>query len=81
MQAHPIKEEGNFIDPICGMAVSPETAAASLEFDGKTTYFCSKGCFEKFKKQMETPQTQPAMIQLGRKKTKEEDFVTYVAHA
>ena len=35
-----------FIDPICGMTVSPETAAASLEFEGKTVYFCSKSCFD-----------------------------------
>lgn len=65
-----------FIDPICGMNVSPETAAASLEFGGKTTYFCSKGCYEKFKKQLETPQI--PMIQLGRKKVKEEDFATEI---
>ena len=70
------KEKQEFIDPICGMKVSPETAAASFEFGGKTTYFCSKGCYEKFKKQIETPQA--PMVQLGRKKVKEEDFVTEI---
>lgn len=67
-----------FIDPICGMTVSPENAAASFEFAGKTTYFCSKSCYETFKKQMEPPKTVAPMIQLGRQKTKEEDFVTQV---
>ena len=40
-----------FIDPICGMKVSPEKAAASLEFNGEEVYFCSKLCFETFKRQ------------------------------
>src|SRR5688500_19430554 len=39
------------IDPICGMTVTTEKAAGSLEREGKTYYFCSKGCLEKFKKQ------------------------------
>ena len=40
-----------FIDPICGMKVDPETAAAKFESEDETVYFCSKGCFEKYKKQ------------------------------
>lgn len=78
MHKHHIKGEDNFIDPICGMTVSPDTAAASLEFDGKIVYFCSKGCLEKFKKQMESPPPQQGMVQLGRKKTTDEDFVTHI---
>jgi Cu+-exporting ATPase len=35
---------GSHRDPVCGMTVSPETAAASLEHDGETYYFCSQGC-------------------------------------
>ncbi|GAA4173607.1 permease [Gryllotalpicola koreensis] len=35
---------GTHRDPVCGMAVSPETAAASAEYDGQTYYFCSTGC-------------------------------------
>jgi Cu+-exporting ATPase len=35
------------IDPICGMTVD-ETSALSAERDGKTVYFCSDGCREKF---------------------------------
>lgn len=36
-------------DPVCGMAVVPAKAAASFEYEGTTYFFCSKGCFEKFK--------------------------------
>ena len=76
MHKHDTKTEGAFIDPICGMTVSPESAAASLEFAGKTVYFCSAGCYEKFKKQTEAPK--PAMVQLGRKKVSDADFVTHI---
>jgi len=37
-----------FIDPVCGMKVEPESAAASAEFDGKTYYFCNPRCKERF---------------------------------
>lgn len=35
-------------DPVCGMQVDPETAAASSEYEGRTYYFCSQGCKQKF---------------------------------
>ncbi|GAA4154195.1 hypothetical protein GCM10022286_01430 [Gryllotalpicola daejeonensis] len=35
---------GTHRDPVCGMTVSPETAAASFEHEGETYYFCSRGC-------------------------------------
>ncbi|MFI5119458.1 MAG: heavy metal translocating P-type ATPase [Thermoanaerobaculia bacterium] len=41
------------IDPVCGMTVDPAHAAAKVEHGGKTWYFCSKGCAEKFKKEPE----------------------------
>jgi len=72
------KTQGKFVDPICGMSVSPENAAGSLEHKGEIVYFCSKGCEANFKKEIETPKVQPAMVQLGRKKVKEEDFQTFV---
>ncbi len=31
-------------DPVCGMEVNPQTAAAKSEYQGKTYYFCSPGC-------------------------------------
>lgn len=36
------------IDPVCGMTVKPETAAGSFEYDGRTHYFCSTHCLNKF---------------------------------
>ncbi len=36
-------------DPVCGMPVSPAEAAASTEYRGRTYYFCSAECAERFK--------------------------------
>lgn len=41
-----------YIDPICGMTVSPETAAAKHEHNGETFYFCDVGCKNKFVSQL-----------------------------
>ena len=35
-------------DPVCGMAVDPARAAATVEHAGQAYYFCSKGCATKF---------------------------------
>src|SRR5215472_1536552 len=35
-------------DPVCGMAVDPGKAAGKVEHGGKTYYFCSKRCAERF---------------------------------
>ncbi len=35
-------------DLICGMEFEKETASGSFEYQGKTYYFCSTGCKEKF---------------------------------
>lgn len=35
-------------DPVCGMRVDPQNAAASMEYQGKTYYFCSDDCHQKF---------------------------------
>jgi phosphatidylglycerol:prolipoprotein diacylglycerol transferase len=35
-------------DVICGMQVDPAKAAGKSEYNGKTYYFCSKGCKTKF---------------------------------
>ena len=37
------------LDPVCGMTVVPERAAARVEHDGKGYFFCSKGCAAKFR--------------------------------
>ena len=36
-------------DLVCGMSVDPRTAAATADHVGKTYYFCSRGCAEKFR--------------------------------
>jgi Cu+-exporting ATPase len=36
------------IDPVCGMKVLPEKAAASVNYAGRTWYFCAQGCKTKF---------------------------------
>ncbi len=41
------------VDPICGMQVDPATAAASLDRDGTTYWFCSTGCRDAFAAQTE----------------------------
>jgi uncharacterized protein (TIGR00725 family) len=35
-------------DPVCLMSIDPRTAAAMVEHDGRTYYFCSAGCHDKF---------------------------------
>jgi len=36
------------IDPICGMEVDEQQAAAKSEHQEQTYYFCSQGCKSKF---------------------------------
>jgi Cu+-exporting ATPase len=36
------------VDPVCGMKVDPHTAKYRTEHAGRTYYFCSAGCREKF---------------------------------
>ena len=36
------------IDPVCGMEVSADKAAAKEEYDGITYYFCSQYCRDEF---------------------------------
>jgi len=38
-------------DPVCGMTVIPEQVAGHVGHEGKTYYFCSKGCAAKFEKE------------------------------
>lgn len=51
-------EDGQFkemrmmaIDPVCGMSIEQEKAAATLEYEGITYYFCAQGCREEFLQQ------------------------------
>jgi len=36
-------------DPVCGMDVNTETSQLSLEHEGKTYWFCGKGCLLEFR--------------------------------
>lgn len=35
-------------DPVCGMEIRPEAAAASEVHEGRTFHFCSKSCHDTF---------------------------------
>jgi len=41
-------------DPVCGMDVTPENAAGKTDYQGRTYYFCSVHCLEKFRKHPES---------------------------
>lgn len=36
------------IDPVCGMRIDPDDAAADVEHGGTTYYFCSEACRDVF---------------------------------
>ncbi len=48
-----LKMAGTYKDPVCGMSVTPETAAGKFEYKGVTYYFCSPGCRRSFEKEPE----------------------------
>jgi Cu+-exporting ATPase len=35
-------------DPVCGMQVNEQQAAGKREYEGRTYYFCSPGCQQRF---------------------------------
>jgi Cu+-exporting ATPase len=71
------------IDPVCGMEVVPEKSAGTVQHDGKSYYFCSKGCVQKFsadpERYLSTPPNlrnmagsgKPTLVQLGAAKPAE----------
>jgi Cu+-exporting ATPase len=38
-------------DPVCGMTIDAERAAATGEYDGETVYFCAVACRTQFERQ------------------------------
>ncbi len=42
------REKPTVIDPVCGMKLSPDTAAETCEHEGTTYYFCADVCRETF---------------------------------
>jgi Cu+-exporting ATPase len=47
------REGSGMIDPVCGMEVTPVSAAAAWPHAGTTYYFCSVGCMERFREDPE----------------------------
>lgn len=35
-------------DPVCGMQIEAENAAGQSEYEGRTIYFCSLSCKQRF---------------------------------
>jgi YHS domain-containing protein len=35
-------------DPVCGMRLDPDDAAATAQYEGTTYYFCSQTCHDAF---------------------------------
>jgi len=52
-------------DPVCGMMVEPEKAAAKVEHAGKPYYFCSKHCSERFSREPEKFLAAPGTAGMG----------------
>jgi Cu+-exporting ATPase len=44
----PVQREDMPIDPVCGMTVDPASAAGVSQHQGKSYYFCSRGCKDRF---------------------------------
>ena len=63
--------EEEAVDPVCGMTVSPKSAAASAAFDEKLYYFCSVGCYEKF---VADPKAYLAGLDIGARHHSHEEF-------
>jgi YHS domain-containing protein len=56
---HSSAADGDTKDPVCGMSVSTEKAAAASVLNGNTYYFCSRSCRDKFEKAPGTYTTVP----------------------
>jgi P-type Cu+ transporter len=58
-------------DPVCRMQVDPASSADRYDYNGRTYYFCCKGCREKFQADPErylkptAPSTDPTFISIG----------------
>src|SRR3954470_14213650 len=60
----------SFIDPVCGMTVTPASAAGVVNHNGRKIYFCSQHCVQRFNEDPErftasTPQTQSQSQVIG----------------
>jgi P-type Cu+ transporter len=73
-----LSEDTRVIDPVCGMKVDPAKAAATVEYEGASFYFCGQGCAAKFRSDPEKylkPKETPAP---PRPPTKTEQETKYI---
>ncbi|WP_424358951.1 YHS domain-containing protein [Methanocella sp. MCL-LM] len=49
-------------DPVCGMTISKDSAAATEKYKDHTFYFCSEACREQFDKNRDKYATPAAMM-------------------
>jgi Cu+-exporting ATPase len=62
----PIYQPKGEIDPVCGMTVVPDRAAATFDHAGKRYYFCCKGCAQKFSLEPEKYlKPKPSLVTIG----------------
>lgn len=47
-RAEQLRQGNLVVDPVCGMTINKSVAVAQQEFQGKTYYFCVKGCLRTF---------------------------------
>ena len=43
-----MRKATQYIDPVCGMAVDPATAATKSSYNGTDLYFCAEECRRRF---------------------------------
>ena len=57
------------LDPVCGMTVAPERAAATVSHAGANYYFCCRSCADKFQaapeKYLQPKPSAPALVSIG----------------
>ncbi|MBC7876559.1 MAG: YHS domain-containing protein [Anaerolineales bacterium] len=51
-------EQPTYMDPVCGMQVTPESAAAQSDYQGVTYYFCCDADRQEFDRNPENYLTQ-----------------------
>ena len=39
---------GTVTDPVCGMTINPAESEGSVDYEGRTYFFCSGGCMGAF---------------------------------
>src|SRR6266699_4189687 len=62
-------------DRVCGMSVDPAKAAGKVQYGGKTYYFCSARCVERFSKEPEKFLAAPETAGMDK------NYTAHVAHA